>query len=109
MASKKNYSKISTEGANAKQNEEVKVESTIAKAEADIVETVETKPETKQGIVVGCAKLNIRKEPKADAKIVGTLDQRTTVTIYGEEGNFYKIENPEGGKYCMKKYIVIKK
>lgn len=110
MANKKNYSKISTEKVKTEIKDETKVKSTLEPVETEVVE--ETAPvvkKVKKGIVTGCAKLNIRTAPSLSAKIRGTLDQRTTVVILGEEGEFYKIGNPENPDYCMKKYITVKK
>lgn len=113
MANRKNYSKISTEEAKAKQTEETKVKSTLEPAEPEVTEEVETQPEAKpevvKGVVVDCKKLNMRTAPTTNAEIRGTLDEGTTVIILGEEGEFYKIGNPENPDYCMKKYISIKK
>lgn len=106
-SNRKNYSKISTEGAKAKQAEETKVESTL---EPEVEEKVEIKSEVKpkvvNGVVVNCSKLNMRVAPNTTANIVGTLDKGETVTILGEKGEFYKIGE---SVYCMKKYISIKK
>lgn len=106
---KKNYSKISTEKAKVEQNIEAEVTTSITRPAEPEVETVEETPEVVFGIVTGCAKLNMRIAPKADAKIRGTLIKGETVIILGEEGDFYKIGNPENPDYCMKKYISIKK
>lgn len=106
---KKNYSKISTEGVKANPTEETKVETTLNPVEPKATETVEPKPKTKKGIVTGCAKLNMRVAPSITADIRGTIDQKTTVIILGEEGDFYKIGNPANPDYCMKKYISVKK
>lgn len=110
MANRKNYSKISTEEAKAKQTEETKVKSTLKPAEPEVEEKVEikseVKPELVNGVVVDCSKLNMRIAPNITANIVGTLDKGETVTILGEKGEFYKIGE---SVYCMKKYISIKK
>jgi hypothetical protein len=108
MANKKNYSKISTEKVKAESKEETAVKSTL---EPEVTEEVKTevKPQIKKGIVTGCAKLNMRVAPSVTAKIRGTLDQRTTVIILGDEGDFYKIGNPENPDYVMKKYITVLK
>lgn len=111
MANKKNYSKISTEKVKAEQSGENVVKSSLNPVEPETTEVpkTETKPKVKKGIVTGCAKLNMRVAPSINAKIRGTIDQRTTVIILGEEGEFYKIGNPENPDYCMKKYITVKK
>lgn len=64
--------------------------------------------EVKKGIITGCIKLNVRKAPKTNAEILTTLDAGTTVIILDEIGDFYKIGNPDGSEYCMKKYISVK-
>lgn len=109
-SNRKNYSKISTEEAKAKQAEETKVKSSIEPAEPEVEEKVEIKSEDKpkvvNGVVVNCSKLNMRVAPNTTANIVGTLDKGETVTILGEKGDFYKIGE---SVYCMKKFISIKK
>jgi uncharacterized protein YgiM (DUF1202 family) len=78
------------------------VETVEAPVETPVVE--EVKPTT--GVVVACSKLNVREAPKADAKILITIDKGATVTILDEVGDFYKIGDKE---YCMKKYISVNK
>lgn len=107
---KKNYSKISTEKAKVEQNTEVEIVTSIDTPAEPVVETVEeSTPEIITGVVTGCTKLNMRIAPKTDAKIKGILDKGDSVIILGEEGDFYKIGNPENPDYCMKKYISITK
>jgi uncharacterized protein YgiM (DUF1202 family) len=77
-------------------------------ATEEVAETEDSTPEFKTGIVTDCMKLNMRVAPSLDAKIRGTLDKGVTVVILGEEGDFYKIGNPENPDYCMKKYISVK-
>ena len=107
--SKKNYNKISTE--KAKVIDEV-VEEAVAETVEDVVETaesvIEETPVVEQpviGVVVGCSKLNIRKEPGLNAEVVGTLNVGAEVIIHETVGEFYRIGSPE---YCMKKFISIK-
>lgn len=128
---KKNYNKISTEKAKKEDVAEVVTASYAAVEDETVdiaptenepeviaeVETVteplaepvvETAPELKKGKVYHCTKLNIRKAPKADAEVVGTIDAGVTVVIHDEIGDFYKIGNPDGSEYCMKKFISVK-
>lgn len=132
---KKNYNKISTEKAKKEEVAEVvsasytavedeAIEITPAETEPEVVAEVEnvtetvtepvaepvvkTDPELKKGKVYHCTKLNIRKAPKADAEVVGTIDAGVTVVIHDEIGDFYKIGNPDGSEYCMKKFISVK-
>lgn len=110
---KKNYSKISSEKAKMENITESldPIAEAVAAAEPQVEETVvEDTPKvapavkTKKGKVYNCVKLNIRKEPKADAEVVGTIDADFTVTILDEVGDFYKIKDG----YCMKKFIKTK-
>lgn len=107
---KTNYNKMSNKPKeDVKQNVESVIEETVVEtAEVENVEapTPAPAPEYKKGVVVGCTKLNVRKAAKADAKIIGTLDAGTTVTIYDEVGEFYKV-GPTN-EYCMKKFISVK-
>ena len=105
--SKTNYNKMANKAKeDVKKEPEVVVDETVTENEP----VIEKKPEkkVKKGVVVGCAKLNMRIAPNATATIRGTLDQGVTVIILGEEGEFYKIGNPENPDYCMKKYISVK-
>ena len=113
---KTNYNKMANKAKEDVKNEVVEtssleIEQTTNEVEPTIEEPiVEKKPEkkAKKGVVTGCSKLNMRIAPNATATIRGTLDQGTTVIILGEEGEFYKIGNPENPDYCMKKYISVK-
>ena len=109
---KTNYNKISNY-PKPPMNEAIQEAAPIEPVAEEVVEPVvepevveAPKPTRKKGVVVNCTKLNVRKAPKADAKILGTLDANTTVTIYDEVGNFYKIGPTE--EYCMKNYISVK-
>lgn len=95
----KNYNKISTEAAKVEPATEV-VEEVIEEVEAPVLEI-------RTGIVCKCSKLNVRAAANPNAKILGILEAGTSVDIYGEEGEFYKIA--ECNEYCMKKYIQINK
>ena len=107
--SKTNYNKMAN-----KPTEDVKVETGSLEVEQTTTEietpVVEEKPrkKVKKGVVVNCSKLNMRTAPKIDATIRGTINVGDTVIILGEEGEFYKIGNPENPDYCMKKFISVK-
>jgi uncharacterized protein YgiM (DUF1202 family) len=100
MSNKKNYNKISTE--------KVKAESEAVAEVTEVVEEPVKAPVTRKGVVYNCSKLNIRRAPNANAKILGTLDAGTTVIIHDEVGDFYKIGNPDGNEFCMKNFIKVK-
>ena len=64
----------------------------------------------KTGIVIDCSKLNVRKEPNANAQVVTVINVEEKVTINEKEStkDFYKIytaNSIEG--YCMKKFIAV--
>lgn len=82
--------------------------------ETPAVEKTETvKPEVnsvKKGIVVDCLKLNIRKDPKSDAKVVTIVDAGAKLKIdeEGSVGDWYKVTTEKKAYgYCMKKYVKI--
>lgn len=109
---KKNYNKMYNE---PKEDVTVEIESVVEEnepvSEEVVVEaTPKKKPEkkVKKGVVVNCTKLNMRTAPKTDAPIRGTINNGDTVSILDEEGDFYKIGNPDNPDYCMKKYISVK-
>lgn len=51
--------------------------------------------------------LNIRKEPSASSKIIGTVPKDSTVSITDESGDWYIIEYKGGIGYVAKEYILI--
>lgn len=79
----------------------------------DVLEVKEPeKVEPVVGIVTDCIKLNVRKEPDANAEIVCTIDASTDLIINEEESakDFYKICTVAGIEgYCMKQFITIVK
>lgn len=106
---KKNYNKMYDE---AKEDVKIETESFVEEASAEVETVIEETvveapaPEFKKGVVTNCTKLNVRKAPKTNAEIIGTLDVNATVTIYDEVGEFYKVGPCD--EYCMKKYISVK-
>ena len=95
---KTNYNKMSNQPKEDVKNETKAVEETAAVAVT----------ETKKGVVAGCTLLNVRKEPNLSAEVARTLSANQEVTIVDEEGDFYKIGNPDSNEFCMKKYISVK-
>lgn len=87
----------------------------ISKAEIQTaVDSVseEPKPAHVFGFVVSCPKLNVRKEPNANAEVVTLIPAFTTVIIdiSASSEDFYKISTPSGIKgFCAKKYIQLKR
>lgn len=72
----------------------------------------EITPEPKTGMIVDCARLNVRKKPKADAEVVTIINRWDEVQIDEENStkSFYKVCTEAGAEgYCMKQYIRILK
>lgn len=63
------------------------------------------------GIVDGCDRLNVRKEPSKESDIVCVVDKLTELNIDSEKSTdeFFKVITLSGVEgYCMKKFIKIK-
>lgn len=104
--------------------EEVKNEETVAEeakseeptqiveeTKPEPVPTPVVKPEPKPitGIVTGCIKLNVRKEPNKDAEIVSVINEGSEVIINKNKStvDFYAVCTAAGvDGYCMKKFIM---
>lgn len=85
-------------------------ETTAVVRPALVNETIETKtlPETVSGMVVGCAKLNVRKEPNLTADIVCALNVQSEIEIDVEKSNkewFYICTATGIEGYCMRKFV----
>ena len=66
--------------------------------------------EVRTGRVFGCAKLNVRKEPKANADILCTIPCHTEIEINVDKStdDFYKVYTASGVEgFCMKTYIIM--
>lgn len=110
MGNRKNYSKISTEGAKAKQAEEIKIESTL---ELNATEKVEPKVEVLKGVVINCERLNVRTNPSLNATVETVIKKGTEVEIADSNDDFYYVSSgtmTDGfDGWCMKKYISVQK
>lgn len=108
MANRKNYSKISTEGAKAKQTDETKIESSI-----EPTDKVESTPKTLKGVVDNCERLNVRTNPSLNAAVESVIDKGTEVEITDSYEDFYFVRTDKTTKgingWCMKKYIRVDK
>ena len=65
-------------------------------------------PETKNGVVFNCTKLNVREKPVAGSRVVSIIDVNTKLTVTTDEsfGVFYKICTESGVEgYCVKDYV----
>ena len=72
--------------------------------------TVEPTVKHVEGMVVNCARLNVRKEPNKNATVIRVLDNGNVVMIDLENSteDFYKVSTPSGEGYCMKNFIEVK-
>lgn len=75
-----------------------------------VEETVDTVmlPDTIEGIVTNCAKLNVRAEPSLKAEVVCVLDTMSEIEINLSQSNdeWFKVCTAIGVEgYCMRKYI----
>ena len=117
--SKKDYTKFSNSKPNHKVEEPIEeiqngvqeVETIEAEPVEEVVEeVVEEQLPDPFGIVVDCAKLNVRKAPSANADIVCVIDASTNLVVDSKASTdeFYKICTSAGIEgYCMKKFIKI--
>lgn len=87
------------------ENNKIAVVSEEKKEEISLPQEKEVEKKTMQtGRVIGGLNLNVRKEPKADGEIIGTVRDGAAVQIIelvNEE--WYHIASPNG--YVMKKYV----
>lgn len=75
-----------------------------------MVETVETVtlPKTVEGVVTGCAKLNVRAEPSVTADVVCVLNAMSEIEIDVDKSTFewFHICTASGIEgYCMRKFV----
>ena len=125
---KKDYTKYSEQSENNMIIDEIidtvvdEVVDTVVDEVVDaVVDNVVVEPEVettvediKNAIVVGCVKLNVRKEPNKDSEVVCVIEEfhELTIDTVQSTNDFYKIYTSvndvlvEG--YCMKKFINIK-
>lgn len=107
--SKHNYSQYS----NKKRDNspaEVKMETAPVTKPVIMSEAVDTValPKTVEGVVVNCAKLNVREEPNTEAEIVCVLDVTSEIEIDVEKSTtaWFKICTATGVEgYCMRKFV----
>lgn len=89
---------------------ETKVDSEMTEdSELEVSEVEDPKPVI--GIVIGCAKLNVRELSTKDSEALGTIDEGSEVEIdkLKSTSDFYKICTATGLEgFCMKNFIAIK-
>lgn len=81
------------------------------KMEVELVqETIKTTtlPKDVTGVVVNCAKLNVREEPSIDAEVVCVLDVMSEIKIDAakSDNEWLKVYTGTGVEgYCMRKFV----
>lgn len=117
--SKRNYSQYSNKINKTDETKEIVeevvvtepvVEETAAPEVVMAEETVETVslPETVTGVVTGCAKLNVRKNPSVNADVVCVLDVTSEIEINVAKSNkdWFSVCTATGIEgYCMRKFV----
>lgn len=115
MSKKTNYNKM-TKTSETEVTPVVDTETALNSVEPVSTEVVEEtkpandiKPEITYGRVVGCTKLNVRKEPSAASDIVRTVskDEKIVINMEKSKDDFYCVRLGAIKGYCMKKYIQI--
>lgn len=114
--SQKNYSKFSQHFKKTENEENKKVEDvnnvTMNEVFNEVMdEIVDEKPVEKvDGVVTGCAKLNVRKEAKMGTTVLCVLTKGDDIVVDLENSteDFYKVCTSSGVEgYCMKTYISV--
>ena len=106
-----NYSQYSNKNHKHNNNQNKPKTPVIEPAQpVTVKETVETAPipETVEGVVVGCAKLNVRAEANLFSDVVCVLDASSEMTIDVNKSNrewFYICTAAGIEGYCMRKYV----
>lgn len=76
----------------------------------DIIEESKTNPDTVEGVIVDCAKLNIRSVPNKNASVLCVVSSGTKllIDVSSSTNDWYMVYTEAGIKgYCMKKYVNI--
>lgn len=91
-------------------SEEIKKDVVVEKNDNNIKKQPKVR-EPRNGVVIDCVKLNVRKSPASDAAIVTEIPAGTKVQIFDEEStkDFYHVCTATGiDGFCMKKFIKVK-
>ena len=80
-----------------------------AEAEAEAAATAEQEASEEANAYTGTvnSRANVRESADASSNRLGSLDQGSQVTIYGEEGDFYKIDYQGSRAYITKEAITV--
>lgn len=105
-----NYNKISTTPATV---ESTNVETTpaVVDTEPKTVVTPSAPVEPVKGIVSGCSRLNIRKEPSLTGEVVCEVSKGTALMVDTSKSteDWFRVYTETGVEgYCMKNFVTIK-
>ena len=103
-----NYNKISTTPAVV---EQLSVETTPAVVDSTTSATSSAPVEPIDGIVSGCRKLNIRKEPSLSGEVICEVYEGVMLMIAPDASTneWFRVYTEAGVEgYCMKKFVTIK-
>lgn len=112
--SKHNYSQYSNKNHKHNHNNADKTRDAVSTAPVTsalelVDETVETVPvDIVEGVVVGCARLNVRAEPDIDAEVVSVLNAQSEMQINVSKSTdeWFHVCTASGIEgYCMRKYV----
>jgi len=99
-----NYNKVP-------KKEETKVEfvsEELTKEELTKEEPKKETPKVKLGFVNNSYSLNLREEPRKDAKILTVMPPKSRVEVLEDAGEFIKIKFNEFEGFAMKQFITVK-
>lgn len=104
--------------SNKKRNKNEEIEQVVEVTETDVV--VEEAPTEEsvqelvpsvplEGVVSGCARLNVRKTPSTDAGVVCVINKNDKVEVGQDDyGDWFQVKIADKQGYCLKEYITIK-
>ena len=86
------------------------IEEPVVEAEPEVIEEPADRIVVSVATLVGCERLNVRKEPSPNAEIVTVLNKTDEVACEPELiGNYYKVHTTSGIEgYCVKDYLKLK-
>lgn len=84
----------------------------VVTPDPEVTPVVDDEPENDEviGVVVDCERLNVRKEPSADADVLTTIPKgaEVQIDIFESTNDFYKVCTEAGVEgFCMAAYIKV--
>lgn len=78
----------------------------------DIIKDVVEEKQLPLGVIADCFRLNVRKNPDKNAKVIFVAEALTSLKIDESKSTndwYYVIDDNGKSGYCMKQYVTIKK